>query len=65
MSAFSNFKGFINEVIVELKRCTWPTWPELRRHSIIVIIAMFIVGIFVGIICDVPLRNLVGLLTGS
>ena len=49
ISRIVGFKGFLNEVVIELKKCSWPTWPELRQSTIVVIIGMLILGGFVGI----------------
>ena len=42
-------KGFLNEVVLELKKCSWPTWPELKQSTVVVIVSMLILGAFVGV----------------
>jgi len=37
---------FLKEVKVELKKVTWPNRPEVIGTTIVVIIAVFIFGIF-------------------
>jgi len=37
---------FIQEVVAELKRATWPSWPEVRGTTTVVIIAIFIFAVF-------------------
>jgi preprotein translocase subunit SecE len=39
-------KRFFRETIGELRRVSWPTWPEARRLTIIVIIVMIVMGFF-------------------
>jgi preprotein translocase subunit SecE len=47
-----NLKGFLEEVKVELLKCSWPTRKELFGSSVVVIISVIILGAFVGA-CDV------------
>jgi preprotein translocase subunit SecE len=35
-------------VQVELKKCTWPTRPELLESTVVVVVAMLILGAAVG-----------------
>jgi preprotein translocase subunit SecE len=37
---------FLQEVVAELKRTTWPKWPEVRGTTTVVIIAVFIFAVF-------------------
>ena len=46
-----NLRGFIEEVKVELLKCSWPTRKELFGQSFVVIISVIILGAFVGL-CD-------------
>ena len=46
-----NLKGFLEEVKVELLKCSWPTRKELFGSSVVVIISVIILGAFVGA-CD-------------
>lgn len=43
-------KRFIRETTGELRRVSWPTWPEARRMTFIVIIVLIIMAIFLGTI---------------
>ncbi len=38
-----------NEVVVELKKVTWPTAQETRGATVVVIITVFIMAIFLGL----------------
>jgi preprotein translocase subunit SecE len=42
--------NFLEEVIIELKKTTWPTWPEAWRLTVVVLAVIITVGIYVGII---------------
>ena len=39
---------FINEVIAELKKVTWPTREETMKLTVVVIAISIIVGAFIG-----------------
>jgi preprotein translocase subunit SecE len=39
---------YIREVRDEMRKVAWPRWPEVRRYSIIVLIAVVVVTGFVG-----------------
>jgi preprotein translocase subunit SecE len=53
----SNLRTFLEEVKVELLKCTWPTRKELFGQSLVVVISVIILGAFVGL-CDVINMNL-------
>jgi preprotein translocase subunit SecE len=42
--------NFLSEVWVELKKVTWPTWPEAWRLTVVVLFVIVTVAIFVGAI---------------
>ena len=42
--------NFLNEVLVELKKVTWPTLPEAWRLTVVVLFVIISVAIFVGAI---------------
>ncbi len=41
---------FFRETIGELRRVHWPTWPEARRLTIIVIIVLVVMAFFLGLV---------------
>jgi preprotein translocase subunit SecE len=43
-------KGFFNEVIVELKKTTWPTPKEAWRLTMVVIGVIVAIAIYMGVI---------------
>lgn len=43
-------KRFVRETVAELRRVSWPTWPEARRLTWIVIVVVVIMAIFLGTI---------------
>ncbi|MCC6318874.1 MAG: preprotein translocase subunit SecE [Gemmatimonadaceae bacterium] len=40
---------FYNEVMAELKRVTWPDWPQVRQLSIGVIVLSLFIGAVIGL----------------
>jgi preprotein translocase subunit SecE len=42
----NKIKGFLGEVKQELAKCSMPTWPELKGSTIVIIVSMFILGMF-------------------
>jgi preprotein translocase subunit SecE len=59
---FRSVRIFTGETIGELKKATWPTRTELRDSTLVVIIAMVILGFFTSI-ADFSLYQVVNLFT--
>ena len=38
--------NFVQETREELKKCTWPTWDELKGSTVVVMISIIILGAF-------------------
>jgi len=58
--SINGFRGFFNEVGAELKKCAWPTRPELFDSTVVVILSVALLGGFVAV-CDVVLREAIRL----
>ncbi|MBI4501876.1 MAG: preprotein translocase subunit SecE [Gemmatimonadetes bacterium] len=41
--------GYLREVRAELRKVTWPTFEDLRKSTIVIIIFVIIIGILIGI----------------
>jgi len=39
-------QGFVAETREELRKCTWPTWDELKGSTILVSVTIFLLGAF-------------------
>ena len=39
---------FIREVYDELRKVVWPTWGELYRYTLVVLVTVAILGVFIG-----------------
>ena len=40
--------NFFQETLQELKKVTWPTWNEVWQATLVVIIATFIMAVFIA-----------------
>jgi len=43
-------KKFFNDVVVEMKKVSWPTRDELRGSTMVVIITVILISVFIGIV---------------
>jgi preprotein translocase subunit SecE len=59
---FRSVRIFTGEMVGELKKATWPTRTELRDSTLVVIVAVIILGIFTSI-ADFSLYQVVTLFT--
>ena len=59
---FRSTRIFLGEMVGELQKATWPTKSELRDSTIVVIVAVVIMGIFTSI-SDFSLIQVVVLFT--
>jgi preprotein translocase subunit SecE len=41
---------YFREMTGELRKVNWPTWPEARQLTIIVIVVMFVMGVYLSIV---------------
>ena len=46
----SRIRGFYEETIQELKKCTWPTSKELTESTTIVVMALIILTVFIWVV---------------
>jgi len=54
---------YVNETSGELRKVSWPTWPEARQLTILVIIVMVIIGTFLSVV-DWGANNILNLILG-
>jgi preprotein translocase subunit SecE len=55
---FEGAKQFLREVKTELKKVTWPSRNDTLSATLVVLVAVFIIAIFLGIV-DSGLSNLI------
>ncbi len=56
-------QAFFRETTGELRKVSWPTWPEARQLTFIVLAVMIFMGILLGI-TDAGAHGLLNLLLG-
>ena len=56
-------RDFVTEVTDELKKVTWPDWPQLKSATIAILGFCFIVALIIKLM-DVVASNVVGLIIG-
>ena len=44
--AFLRISAYIGETQEELKKCTWPTWEELKGSTVVVAVSILLLGGF-------------------
>jgi len=61
LESMEKLKAFLNEVKVELVKCSWPTRRELFGQSVVVIVSVLVLGAFVGVfdLLNMGLLNLI------
>ncbi len=42
----ARFAAYVQQTREELKKCTWPTWEELKGSTVVVGISIVILGMF-------------------
>ncbi len=42
--------SYLREVWSELRKTVWPTWPELRQMTGVVVVAVVLLGVFLGLV---------------
>ncbi|MFM1767633.1 MAG: SecE/Sec61-gamma subunit of protein translocation complex [Verrucomicrobiota bacterium] len=54
----ARFRNYVLETREELRKCTWPTWEELRGSTVLVVICVLLLTAFTWVI-DLVLVNVV------
>jgi preprotein translocase subunit SecE len=47
---------YVQQTREELRKCTWPTWDELKGSTVVIAISIFLVGGYVFLIDQVFFR---------
>jgi preprotein translocase subunit SecE len=50
MAALDRVKKYVGEVVVEAKKVTWPSKEELRESTTVVLVAVFIISVFIYVV---------------
>ena len=46
----ARFAAYVQQTREELKKCTWPSWDELKGSTVVVSISIFILGGFTVVV---------------
>lgn len=57
------FQAFFRETTGELRKVSWPTWPEVRHLTGIVLLVMVVMGVILGL-TDAGASALLNILLG-
>jgi preprotein translocase subunit SecE len=56
-------QAFFRETSGELRKVSWPTWPEARQLTLLVLAVMVVMGLILGI-TDLGARALLNIILG-
>jgi len=51
-------RQFLHDVRMELRNVTWPSWNDVKATTIVVLVATFFFGFYLGLALDWPLARL-------
>lgn len=58
MSSIEKIRTFLTEVKTETKKVTWPKYDELKASTVVVVVAVFVITVFISIV-DLILNNVI------
>ena len=47
MNLITSIRTIYADIVAELKKCTWPTWRELRESTVVVIVSVVLLSLYV------------------
>jgi preprotein translocase subunit SecE len=60
----NRLQRYFRETAAELRRVSWPSWPEARRLTVIVICVLIFMALFLGFV-DWGASKVLGLVVGA
>jgi preprotein translocase subunit SecE len=48
--AFLRISNYFRETQEELKKCSWPSWEELKGSTVVVTVAVVLLGVFTMVV---------------
>ena len=54
--------SYVRDVRAEVRKVTWPTWSDLRRTTIVVVIFVVIIGLIIGLMDVISSKLLIDVL---
>jgi preprotein translocase subunit SecE len=61
LSMFKKIKEFVDGVVFEMKKVSWPSWDELKGSTVIVLALSLILSVFL-FVADLLLSKIVNLI---
>jgi preprotein translocase subunit SecE len=58
-SIMSRTRDYTEQVVEEIKKVTWPDWPQLKNSTLVVMVFVVIVSLIIFLM-DVVVRNVLG-----
>ena len=46
----AQFTTYVQQTREELRKCTWPTWEELKGSTILIMISIVLLGVFTTVV---------------
>jgi preprotein translocase subunit SecE len=62
-SIVTRTRDFTLEVVDEIKKVTWPDWPQLKNSTLVILAFVIIVSIIIWVM-DLTVRNIIELIIG-
>ena len=63
MNALARTRDFVGEVMEELKKVTWPDFPQLKNATLVIIVFVIIVAIIIWLM-DISVRAIINFIMG-
>ncbi len=60
LSAPGRTRQFLHEVRMEMRNVTWPTMKDVQATTVVVLVATFFFGFYLGLALDYPLGRVMG-----
>ena len=62
-NALTRSKDYVSEVVEELKKVTWPDFPQLKNATLVIIVFVIIVALIIWIM-DMSVRGIINMIMG-
>lgn len=59
MASIAGIRDYTEQVVEEIKKVTWPDWPQLKNSTLVVIAFVIVVSLIIFLM-DVIVRNVLG-----
>jgi preprotein translocase subunit SecE len=56
-------RDFLTETVEEIKKVTWPDWPQLKNATFVILVFIMIVSFIIWLM-DISVRNILDFILG-